>query len=85
MTLAHIRRPARTHRRSELTVADVSRDGTQIESMFEKAAAPKHYIGAHVASREVQTGTCGEAKSAETSACVTFREIEVETQKALRA
>ena len=53
--------------------------------MFEKAAAPKHYTGAHVASGEVQTGTCGEAKNAETSACVTFREIEVETQKALRA
>ena len=53
--------------------------------MFEKAAAPKHYTGAHVASGEVQTGTCGEAKNAETNACVTFREIDVETQKALRA
>ena len=54
-------------------------------STFEKAKTRKHYAGAGLASGEVQTGGSGEAKSAETSACVTFREIHAETQKPLRA
>jgi hypothetical protein len=82
---AHIWRPERAQRLFELTFTDVSCDGTRNDSTFEKATTRKHYAGAGLASVEVQTGGSGEAKSAETIACVTFREIDAETHKSLRA
>ena len=82
---AHIWRPERAQRFFELTFTDVSCDGTQKYSTFEKATTRKHYAGAGLASVEVQTGGSGEAKRAEMSACVMFSEIHAGTHKTLRA
>ena len=82
---AHIWRPEKAQRLFELTFTDVSCDGTQTYSTFEKATTRKHYAGAGLASVEVQTGGSGEAKRAEMSACVTFREIDAGTHKSIRA
>ena len=42
------------------------------------------YAHAGLAPRGVRVGACCDEKGAETIACVTFREIDAETQKSLR-
>ena len=82
---AHIWRPERARRFFELTFPGVLCDGMQNYSTFENTTTRKHYAGAGLASVEVQTSGSGEAKRAEISACVTYREIDAGTHKSLRA